>query len=668
VGKLTHQARTALVAGEHARAIAAARSALEQAPDAPGPTLVLGIALAWQGRTQAALAILARATRHHPRSSPLHDALGVALALAGRRADARSAFHRSIELDPTALEPLRNLTRTCLEMGRTEEGEALLQQWIEQSRGAVPDGTRAGLLAEMGAALCTQGRTAAAERVLGEALRLDPELDSAHASMGEVLAQAGQMDEARSSMRSAVRIAPENPGHHERLGWHCLRQRSMSEAEDAFRRALDHRPDNPNAISGLSEVLEKEGRSEEAMALLLPLLERAEPNPNLAIAYANLCRRTRQTDQAIPLLEAAASRQRLLCERTPLPEPGTGATQPARSLALLLHKLGHLYDIAKQPGRAFEAFSEANRVRNLHFDPERFGAMVDAVIARWTTDSLSLEDGPSRLARASHGDPSPVFILGMPRSGTSLTEQILASHPRVWGGGELNLVEKLDAQLPRALCSNPPQPRPPHLTHPEMAPRLTTALLDKAAATYLDHVGQIRKGTPNDGFQAANGPSGIHAERFTDKSIFNGIRAGLLAQLFPEARLVLCRRDPVDTSLSCYFQNFNDPFGFTTRLDWMGAYARHHERLLDHWSRMESLPTLEVRYESLVEDPGSQIRRLVDFVGLPWHEACLAPHRSSRLVSTASYAQVQRPIYRSSVGRAERYSAWLTPLLSVLNG
>jgi hypothetical protein len=229
----------------------------------------------------------------------------------------------------------------------------------------------------------------------------------------------------------------------------------------------------------------------------------------------------------------------------------------------------------------------------------------------------------------------------MPRSGTSLAEQILASHPRVRGAGELVDIGKMSTLLPGRLGGE---------AYPDCLERL-----DRATARTLaeEYQGSLRQ-------------HGGAAERVVDKMPHNYLHLGLIAALFPRSRIVHCRRDPVDTCLSCYFQEFVNPLPYGPDLASLGRYYREYERLMAHYAQVLPLPLFELNYEELTAQQEAVSRRLVEFCGLDWDDRCLRFHETARTVRTSSSLQVRKPMYTSSVGRWKRYEAHLGPLLDAL--
>jgi hypothetical protein len=232
----------------------------------------------------------------------------------------------------------------------------------------------------------------------------------------------------------------------------------------------------------------------------------------------------------------------------------------------------------------------------------------------------------------------------MPRSGTTLVEQILASHPAVFGAGELLRVGEIAQRLPSALGSR--------LDYPLCLADFSQQAADAAAQEYLDYLQSL---------------SGGEATRVTDKMPGNFMHLGLIDLLFPGARIIHCMRDPLDTCLSCYSQNFNG-HEYTHDLSHLGHFYRDYQRIMQHWRGVVRVPVLEVQYEALVEDPEPGSRRLIEFCGLPWDDSCLRFYENKRTVVTASYDQVRRPIYKTSTERWRNYERHIDPLKAALAG
>jgi hypothetical protein len=288
--------------------------------------------------------------------------------------------------------------------------------------------------------------------------------------------------------------------------------------------------------------------------------------------------------------------------------------------------LGKAADDLGEYERAMRHFDAADAVRRASaaFPSEQFDRLVTQLIEQMTPDLVA------RAPRLGTADPIPVLIIGMPRSGTTLVEQIISSHPEVRAGGELNYWPKCGAQW-----------------HEAGAAGNEMAFLRKAASSYLRMLRAI-------------GPKAV---RVTDKNPFNFLWAGLIHLALPKATIIHCRRAAIDTALSIHQTLFDPSLAFPTGGDKLVAYFRSYQRLTDHWrSLMPPERFIEVEYEALTDDPDPVIRGLVAACGLTWHDACLRPDRNPQSVKTASRWQTRQPIYRASVGRWRRYEPFLGPL------
>ena len=296
--------------------------------------------------------------------------------------------------------------------------------------------------------------------------------------------------------------------------------------------------------------------------------------------------------------------------------------------------LGQHFDAHNAPEPAFAHFDAGNRLhaRRHPFDRQVFDARIERIIKHCTRDFFT--------ARQGMGDASerPVLIVGMPRSGTSLVEQIIASHPQAHGAGELNDIGRMARELPVVVGREK--------RYPECLDHLEP---DAAAMLAQRYLGGLDARAPD-------------ATRVTDKMPFNMLWLGLIALILPNARVIYCRRNPMDNALSCYFQLFSQGLRFAYDLGHVGHVYRQHERLMAHWREHLPLSMLTVDYEDLVREPESQSRRLIEFTGLDWDDRCLNFHRHARDVRTASVWQVRQPVYQSSLARWKAYEPWLAPL------
>jgi tetratricopeptide (TPR) repeat protein len=440
-----------------------------------------------------------------------------------------------------------------------------------------------------------------------------------YVQLAALLRRERRLEDALAVSHAAVAAYPQSVVVLRQQARLCAAAGRDDEALDACRRVREIDPSDAEAAGAVAELLELRGEVEDAYRALRPVLGSEAVKPAIAQLFAKICqRRQPPSAEAVPLLEATL-------RNAPL-------TRDERIACL--RALGHLQDALSHAREAFACFVQANRLAG--FDRRQHEGLLAYMKWQRTLFSAPVLE---RLPRAGHGSELPLFIVGMPRSGTSLAEQILSSHPRVFGAGELTSIGGISLLRNAA-----------GLSYEDWLARLDAPALDSLAAPYL---AQLRGLAPD-------------AARVTDKMPFNFLHLGLIELLFPQARVVHCVRNPLDTSLSCFFNGFADAYPFTRDLAALGTYYRGYHTLMRHWAATLALPMYTLVYEDLVGDPERVIRALLAFCGLEWEDACLRFHASRRKVSTPSYHQVRRPIYDRSVARHRPYDAFLTPLRRAL--
>jgi Flp pilus assembly protein TadD len=509
-----------------------------------------------------------------------HNNLGNALRQAGSSEMAEVALRTACELDPHYAEARNNLALLLHYRQQTTEAEAMCRAAIDINPTYVP------AQIELGELLHLRADFTGAESAFRAASQADPSSEAAFANLGASLEALGRFDEADQAYQRVLELAPNSAPAHFAVGRRAQEGGDSEAAARSFRRAIATEPKLTAAYLNLSSL--PQGLSEAERAHIAALLDGPalldDDRCNLFYALALAAEREREWEQA-----------------------------------------WHWAELANELDHKRTAFSESG---NLEF--------VNRTMSLFTTE---------RLASLPQGSQSekPVFILGMPRSGTTLVEQIVSSHPWAAAGGELVEIVNIVNELP-ALCADRP--------YPECVAVLDHAQVQALADRYL---GRLERVDPR-------------SARVTDKLPFNFRHLGLIHVLFPKARIIHCRRDPRDIAISCYFTKFHRPISFATSLFELGTYLRHYERLMSHWRRVLPCPMLEVQYEDLVSKPGLHVRRIIDFCALPWDERCLNFHEGVRRVRTASVNQVRRPIYSSSVGRWKCYAKHLLPLFAELEG
>ena len=496
------------------------------------------------------------------------------------------------------------------EAAKGDYAEALVR--LQEVLAIVPDHALAR--AHLGDALYFLGRYPQAERAYRRAIQTDPRRADTHLKLGNILLWRGDFLGSETTLRRAVKLAPGSVDVLCSLGYTLSALDRVDEAKRSFEKALRLKPQATNALCGLAWLFSMEGRFADAESLLRRALE---VDPDCSDAQGQLVLQRRMTSEDGQWLKDT---QRMLALRWPPIEE-----------AKLHFAMGKYFDDVHDYRRAFDAYRQANELRKRAaqpYDRAQRTSWVDDVIRLHTADLLvQPADGASDSQR-------PVLVVGMMRSGTSLVEQIIASHPDAAGAGELQFWGMTEYKHPDILRRKPPD----------------AAFTGRLAESYLKVL--IRHCSD--------------AARIVDKTPANADYLGLIHRVFPKARFIYMRRDPVDTCLSCYFQNFFNAGAFSMDLDDLAHYYREHHRLVAHWRSV--LPKdvfLEVPYAELVTDQEGWSRRIIEFLGLKWDPKVLEFHRTERAVLTASHWQVRQKMYSSSVGRSKNYEKFAGPLVKL---
>ena len=432
---------------------------------------------------------------------------------------------------------------------------------------------------------------------------------------------SGAWTEARDAFLSALRLDPQHAWAHEGLGQWYLEDGALDRALAHSTRALELAPGDPDLAVSHAFVLHTLGRVNEAWQLIDPLIERRHESGRLALLFSRLARQFKQDARALQFAE-------YLLDSSAIVAPEKPSLHFAASS--LLDRMGR-YD------EAFEHARLGKEMTRRPYDAAEHSRRIDRRIAYFTPSKMH------DLPRASHGSRRPVFIIGMPRSGTSLIEQVLASHPQVYGGGELDAISKI-ARSTYAAGWTDDEP------FPENMDAISVRKANRLAAQYLDVIAR-RNST---------------ATYVTDKMPMNFMYLGLIQLLFPNSHVIHCTRDPLDTCLSCYMNHFATGHEFTHDLSDLASFYRDYRRVMEHWRFEINGPLIEMNYEQMVSDSEGQTRRLLEFLDLPWDDRCLKFFENPRPVNTASTDQVRQPVYSSSVGRWKRYESHLRPLIEGL--
>jgi tetratricopeptide (TPR) repeat protein len=479
------------------------------------------------------------------------------------------------------------------------------------------------MLNSLALALKDLHREEEAEATLRRSLAIEPRNEKSLLYLSTILLDTHKTGEAKSLIDRAYTINPQNHDVLNMMGRIAFDQGNLEGALDFHRRALDIKPDLADALNNMGNVLKELGKLDEARDAYLKSLAL---EPKTTGVYVNLADSKKFTpdDPHLTMMEEIA--------RGNDPLSDTDRLQ-------LDFALAKAYADTKQHKRSFEHLLRANAGKRaqIKYDEPAVMDLFDRIEQVFTPEMIG--------RRAGVGDPTrvPVFVIGMPRSGTTLIEQILASHPDVHGAGELKTMNDVVNDVRNADGSITP--------FPEFVPTLDAKGLRQIAANYLQ---AVRKDAPD-------------AKHITDKMPSNYYFAGVIHMAMPNAVIIHSVRDPVDTCISCFSKLFTAEQNHTYDLAELGRYHRRYRQLMAHWHRV--LPKgriLNVRYEDVVDDLETQARRIIAHCGLPWSDACLSFHETDRPVRTASATQVRQPIYRTAVGRWRVYEEFLDPLLTGL--
>lgn len=609
----------------------------------------LATVLREKGDIDSAIEHAERGLEINPHSSEGHNKLGAFFNIQNNSDKAEKEFRLSISSDADNVLAHYNLGRLLAQkvdlVGAEDCFKRVLQIRPEFSE----------TLNELGSVLYKQGKLEQAVNAHNKAIAINPQYAEAYTNKGMALDMLGMPKKAVECLREAVRISPEymhgrlvlastllqrqrlgeaiveyeqilgiDPDHIESLiglAHAYLFQGLDDKSIEYSQKALSLDPDSEEARAGAASVYDRLSRFEEAYHCLLPIIEKGITTVSVAQLFVSICRHVSQCDKAVEQIEAMMANQNLL----------------PSDQRMLCFSLAKLYDRQKNYDLAFKYYNQANKLKFWPFDPEKHARKIDSLITIY--NKKFLESAP----HAGNSSEKMIFIVGMPRSGTSLVEQILDSHSQVFGAGELTFINQILMNLPGEFNE--------HREYPYYMTDITARTLNKMSQDYMDQL------------PAEN----ADYLRVTDKLPENFLQLGLIELMFPDARIIHCYRDPLDTCLSCYFQDFSGFLNYAFNLEHLGFYYLQYLRLMGHWKSVLSLPVMDVQYESVVQDPEQNIRSILEFCNLPWEENCMNFHESTRVVKTASYDQVRRPIYKGSVGRWKNYNDNLLPLKKALS-
>lgn len=671
--------------GKYRQAENACRQIIAHKPTISDAHNILGVSLNAQGKVDEGIAAIREAIRISPRIASYYANLGEVQRLAKQLDDAQVTLEKAVKLDASNAQAANNLGIVYYEQKEFDKAIEMYRRAIglkhdfPEAHNNLGNSLRAAgepeaaidayqtALAQrevypeaynnLGTLLREQGKPDQAQHALRKALQQKPDYVEAHNNLAALLYSEKQEVEALRQLTDVLRIAPNNTRSLLLTARIQLRRANHSPVEKACRLVLQNEPDNSEAYTILGQLMHDLDKYEQAIVFLEKALELKPENAEARNFYGVALKSVGRLDEARDnILKSIEENEQMYAAYSNLNDLVDYAKEPdlferiERVMAeaekddgdrvLPLHfAYGKALDDRGEHEKALEHYVEGGKLKRktLNYSEERIARFFDGIKAQFPAEIF--RDRPFEGLDSQR----PVFIVGMPRSGSTLCEQIVSSHPDVFGAGEVKAWSKSVQSLRDRFPVMP--------NYPEMVGAMNDVHFRLIGETYLNAVG-VHAG---------------EAKRVTDKLLTNYFFVGLINLVFPHAKIINTLRNPVDTCLSAFTKLFKDDMPHSYDMGELGRYYRRYEALMAHWR--DVLPEgvmMTVRYEDTVDKTEQVARELIEFIGLPWDDACLAFHESSRPVKTASVAQIRKPIYTSSVERWRKYGKGMQPLLDAL--
>ncbi len=675
--------------GKFAQAEKVCRQTIAARPANADAHNILGVSLQAQGKSAEAIEELQRAVQLASKAGNLRANLGEVLRLNGRLEEAAAELEKAVELDPDNAQALNNLGIVRYEQGKFAEAADHYRRAIGMRPnmaeafnnlgnalrvagdldGAI-DAYQSALLHReiypeaynnLGTLLQHDGRMEEAEHALRKAILQNPRYVEAHNNLASLYASQDKEVDALRVLGDALKFAPQHPGTLLLTARIQLRRNNHSAAEQAARLSLQAEPSSGPALTVLGQVLHETDRYEDALQVLEQAVRESPDSPEAlnfyGVALKSVGRLAEAREYILKALELNRGMFAAYANLNDLVDFAKGEgeelfermdaimssahDQQAEPFLALHFAYGKALDDRGEHERALRHYILGGKMKRaqLAYDEEETLAFFDSIRAAFP--KTVFDDR----TYAGIDDERPVFIVGMPRSGSTLVEQIVSSHPEIHGAGEVKYLSRTLGQLRDRFPSLP--------KFPQMMGKLSPPQLDIVANKYLEALTRDAGG----------------AKRVTDKLLTNYFFVGFLHLLYPKAKFIHTMRDPVDTCLSGFTKLFKDDMPHSYDLAELGRYYGKYRQLMQHWQ--EVLPEgvlTTVRYEDVVADTEKEAQTLIRFLGLQWNDKCVDFHKSDRPVKTASVAQVRKPIYATSVNRSKKYGNGLQPLIDAIAG
>lgn len=645
---LAHTAR--LLEQDPAAAVEQAMEILKAVPGQPMAQLLLGVAHRTSGNAADAVENLTSLTKQQPRWAAAHYELGLALGADRKGDQAVTALRRAVELKPDLPDAWRTLADHLTVAGDVQGADNAYAQHIRYS-------TRDPRLLEAGVALC-ENRIAIAEALLREHLKHHPTDVAAIRMLAEVAARLGRYADAAALLERCLELAPGFLGARHNYAYVLNRQNKLAKALAELDRLLAGDPRNAGYRNLQAAVLARAGEYERSLKIYSGLLAEYPRNAKVWMSYGHSLKTAGRQAECVATYRRAIELARNLGEAywslanlktfrfgsediTAMQEQLQRANLSDEDRYHFHFSLGKAFEDARDYATSFEHYDQGNKLRRtlIHYDAEENSQHV-----RRSKQLLTAEFFSARQQRGAAA-PDPIFIVGLPRSGSTLLEQILSSHPLV--EGTMELPDIID--LARSLSGR--RLRGANSKYPEALAELSADELRELGEQYIANTRIQRK---------------TGAPFFIDKMPNNFAHIGLIQLILPQAKIIDARRHPLGCCFSGFKQHFARGQHFTYGLDDIGRYYRDYVELMAHFDAVLPGRVHRVIYESMVDDTDGEVRRLLDYCGLPFDERCLRFYENDRAVRTASSEQVRRPIYRDGVDHWQHYEPWLEPLKRAL--
>ncbi len=645
------------------------RQWIQAQPQDPEALYWLGVVRAYQGFQEEGLHWLDRALEYRPEDPLFHRDRGFLLIQLHRLSAAIEALQRSLELDPAQVSAYPPLIQALHRLERWSEAKTVCEQALAQNE------DNGMLWALYGATWLSMNQVDSAIEALQWSIVLDPEVTQTYLNLGVALQQAGRYIEAEPVIQQAIALDPDNPDYHYHYGCLTKKMQCYPQAETALKTAVNLKSDHLDAWNELGDLQLRLHRWDKAEAIYQQALDQDPTFPTTYFNFTALLELLNRLPEAselmsrglhyhphrydMNLIAAKLERRqgRIEAALEILNRPVDPPTAPHLTI-LKEFELGSLYNTQKDPDRAFQHFQTANQLQKriqgadiydkqhyLNYLDHIWATLTESWVHSWT-DTPSMDPGDD--SEDDSGAIEPVFIVGFPRSGTTLLGQILDSHPHIQVADERGLFSSLESYINQSIGP-------------------IAQVLPQLSAEQIRHLRAVYRQTLDQHLSLLPGTT-----VFVDKDPFNLVKVMLMVRLFPQARILFVLRHPYDVCLSCFMQAF-EIGSHTASFFTLADTAHLYSRMMDIWLRSRALlnPNVyEIRYEQVVETLEISIRDLLHFIGIEWDPAVLKHDRHAQQhgrIQTPSYSQVTQAIYTSAKYRWHQYAHYLEPLKAVID-